>query len=149
MVTCIGQLDPRRNDFGVVFLAEKAPLALGDGNLLPPSGANKTAAIEFLKKAIPSGQTDPLPGLERAFDTLDKTASAAGGKIIFLLTDDDFPDSDAVVKLINKRNAKKDVHIFTVLVASRDKPPEKAQEMMKKIATENGGKYKFVNLAEE
>jgi hypothetical protein len=48
--------------------------------------------------------------------------------------------------LYKSMNSKKDVHVFTFLYGGGGKsgPPEKAEEAMKKIATENAGKYKYV-----
>ena len=98
-------------------------------------------AIRLLMGVYPSGQMDPLPTISRAFEVLSKE-EAGEEKVIFLVTDSDFPDNEAVIQLCRKLNEKKDVRIFTLLVGSEAKASAPAEEMMKAIASQSGGQYK-------
>jgi hypothetical protein len=143
MLTSIGQLDPKQ-DFDIILFTQGAPQEPVDKRLVPATPEYKGAATKFLKDAYAAGSTDPLPALSRAFEVLDKV-SDPGGKVVFFLTDSDFPDNDAVVKFCKAHNVKHDVHFFTFLYGGgKGGPPEKAEEAMKTIAKENGGKYKYV-----
>jgi phage FluMu protein Com len=132
MYTSIGNLEPNRQLFHVILFASGTPLEPADKRLVPPTGEYIRTVSRFLAQTTPSGPTDPLPALARAFDVLDK---AQGGKVIMLLTDSQFPDGEKVLQLIRQRNAKKDVSIYPFLYGDRTK---EAEDTMRKIAEENG-----------
>ena len=143
MLKSIGDLDPRQN-FHVIFFSEGAPVEPVEKRLVPANSEFKAKACEGLRGVFAKGQTDPIPALTRAFDVLDKTD--VGGKVLYLLTDAAFPDNQKVIDLCKSRNGnKKDVHIYTFLYGDR---PKEAEDAMKKIAADNGGKYKFVSAEE-
>ena len=75
---------------------------------------------------------DPLPALARAFEVLEK---ASGTKVIYLLTDSQFPDSQKVLQFLRQRNPKGDVCIHTLLYGAHSAD---AEETMKTISKENG-----------
>jgi hypothetical protein len=126
--------------FDILLFTEGQPMEMAGRKLLPADETNKKAAKEFVGEAQARGQTDPLPALKRAFEILNG-AEAGREKALFLLTDSDFPDNQAVVDLCRRLNAKKDVRICTVLYAGAERPSKKAEEAMKKIASQSGGTY--------
>ncbi|HZL37835.1 MAG TPA: hypothetical protein VFC78_21130 [Tepidisphaeraceae bacterium] len=67
-----------------------------DSQLLPATPANKRRAMDFLEGSTAVGSTDPIPGLEAAFRQRPQ--------VIYLLTDGDFPDNDAVLRRICQLN---------------------------------------------
>ena len=142
MLYSIGRLDPNQ-DFHMVFFADPNtnPMEPAGGGLLPATAENKGKAAEALKGVDAKGLTDPIPALSRALDVLAE-ANQPGGKVLYLLTDSQFPDAQKVIDLCAKHNPKKDVQIFTILYGDRSK---EAEATLKKIAEDNGGKYKFVS----
>jgi hypothetical protein len=143
MLTSIGQLDGAKQDFHVILFAEGKPQEADAKRLVPATPEYKARATEFLRQAYAKGDTNVLPALNRAFDVLEQAQTA--GKVIFLLTDSAFPDNQKVIDLCKARNTKKDVHVFTFLYGDRAK---EAEETMKKVAQENGGKFKYVSAEE-
>ena len=99
------------------------------------------------RRINPQGQTDPVPALQRAFNVLSRANTSKGrrGKLVYLLTDGDFPDNKAVLAAVRKENTKKDVHINTYLYGYKGK---QVVDVMQKIASENGGRYKHVSSDE-
>ncbi|MCX5670660.1 MAG: VWA domain-containing protein [Planctomycetota bacterium] len=144
MLISISRLRPSQ-DFHVLLFAEANPKELMHRRLVPASDRYKQDVADFLDSIRAEGKTDPIPALLRAFDVLAKADASKPGKVIYLLTDGVFPDSQAVLQAIRARNADKGVIIHTFLYGN--KPPE-AEKVMKDIAAENGGKYKFVSADE-
>jgi len=146
MVKSIEALKPEQ-DFHVVFFGGRRPVEAPEKKLLPASDENKKAMAEFLAGIPSSGVTQPVPAIERAFAALGRADKRKPGKIIYLLTDGDFSgedrftDNDAVLKAIRTLNADRDVAIHTVLFGKHTKAGE---AILKTIATENGGTYRFV-----
>jgi hypothetical protein len=89
-------------------------------------------AFEFIDGVVPQGETDPSKALERAF--------ACGPELVYFLTDGEF--DKAVVGLVKRLNARGEAAVSTILFVYR--PPE-AERMLKQIAEENRGEYKFVS----
>ncbi|MBI5723515.1 MAG: VWA domain-containing protein [Planctomycetes bacterium] len=144
MLTSIGQLkDPQ--DFHVIFYSDGPPMENPPRQLIQANKANRLMAAEFLKGITPERQTDPVPALKRAFDVLQ--GARKQGKLIYLLSDGLFPDNNAVLKLIAERNppGNGQVVIHTFLYGDR---PKEAEEVMKKIADQNKGRYRYVNPEE-
>ena len=127
--------------FGVVFFAADSPMEMAPKRLLHATDENKAKAAGFLEGVRPQGQTDPIPALQRAFYVLNK--ANGNGKVMLLLTDGVFPDNEKVLQTIRKLNVKKSIIIYTILYGDQD--PE-AVEVMKQIARENGGTYKFISV---
>ncbi len=143
-----GQVDdPNRVDqaFHVIFFAAGQPQEHGVRRLVAATEDNKASACMFLQEVQPGGQTDPVPALERAFAVLSQTAEHRPGKVLFLLTDGDFPDNQEVLDTIAQLNRRKTVMINTILFGRRT--PE-AERVMAQIARENRGEYKYVSLDE-
>ena len=129
-------------DFHVIMLADGDPLEKKPMTLTPPTEEHKLALAEFLVKIKAEGTTNPVKGVNRAFDVLKK-ANRLPGKAIYLLTDGAFPDNKAVLAAIRARNIKKDVLIHTFLLGGKSPIAEK---VMRQIAKENGGQYRYVDL---
>jgi uncharacterized protein with von Willebrand factor type A (vWA) domain len=109
--------------------------------MTPPTDQYKIALANFLETVKAESTTNPVKAINRAFTVLSR-ANKKQGKIIYMLTDGAFPDNNAVISAIRERNAKGDVLIHTFLYGW--KPPI-AEQVMKKIADENGGKYRYVS----
>jgi len=143
MLLSIAGLAPNRK-FHVVLFADGRPVEKSPRGMTPATEAAKVRLVKFLKPVRASGQTDPIPAINRAFDALAK-GSAGKVAIIHLLTDGVFPDNDAVLKTIRRRNASGRIQINTILYGNR---PPIAEEVMSRIAAENYGKYRFISRDE-
>jgi len=130
-----------RQDFHVIMFADGDPLEKKPMALTPPSEKYKLALAKFLETVKAERTTNPIKGIIRAFDVLAK-ANKRPGKIIYMLTDGAFPDNEAVLATIRAKNSRRDVLINTFLYGW--KPPI-AEKVMKQIASENGGQYRYVS----
>jgi len=130
----VGSLSPIHG-FNVVLFQEKNCKILNSGGLLSGTPENKKKTAAFLDDIMPQGATNCLPALEAAFKQ--------GPELIFLLTDGDFenPSNEEVVAWIRSHNTKK-VHICTIAFVDKGETYEK---VLRQIASENGGTYKFVS----
>ncbi len=126
-------------NFHVIFFAADEPEEFGHGRLVPAGRLAKKKVAEYLQNVVPRGQTDPVPALERAFAVLQ--GARKQGLVIYLLTDGRFPDNQKVLDVIDRLNTGRTVQIFTYLYGNR--PPE-AVAVMKRIAAENNGGYRYV-----
>ena len=142
MVSSIGRLGPVQN-FHAIFFNIGPPLENRPKRLVPATRENKRDVAHFLDKVIAQGRTDPVPALSRAFYVLDRAPRRSRGKVIFLLTDGDFPNNKAVLSLIDKRNARKQVRINTIMLNYRG---SLATQVMKRIAADSGGRFTFVEV---
>jgi hypothetical protein len=109
------------------------------------SADNRRNASAFLEEVTVSSTSDPLPGLTVAFNRHPD--------LIYLLTDGDFPDNEAVykkVKELNKPDANgKKAKINTIAFIDPAKDTEKDfRVLLEKIANENDGTFIVVNETE-
>jgi len=121
--------------FDIIFFGDNRSDSLSP-HMLMATPDNKVRATEFLETVTPRGPTDPLPALELAF--------AEKPQLIFLLTDGDFPDNDAVLKRIQELNGQKIVKISTIAFVGEGDTDTAFISLLKQIAAENGGIYKHV-----
>lgn len=128
--------------FHVLLMAEGPPAEAPPGRLAPADDNQKVAVAEFLDPFRAQGRTDPLPALNRAFDVLDKADPEPPGKIILLVTCGMPAAPDKLLQLARERNAKQEVIIHTFMVGPRQ---AKAEAMFKRLAEENGGRYRYVS----
>ena len=127
--------------------------ARGEADENPPrslvyaSPANKAQAYKYLKTIRAGGgsPTNPLVAIKRAFDVLAHPPNKKRGKLMFLLTDGEFHDNQEVRKKIAGWNKRKDVFINTILYATGG---EDIRRVLKQIAEENGGRFKFEDYNE-
>jgi len=123
--------------FNIMFFSEDTFLPLDPKGLLLATPEVKRKSYEFLDKTAPHGSSDPVPGIKAAF--------AMGPQLIYMLTDGDFPDNNRVIEEIRKLNKDKKVKINTIAFMDRG---EQYEKLLKQIADENGGLFKFVSDAE-
>jgi len=119
--------------FDVIFFQEK-DVATAARSLVVANPDNKRKAYAFLEQIAAHGSTDPIPALKLAFDQRPQ--------LIYLLTDGDFPDNQAVLQYIQGRNGDHKVKINTIAFVGRG---EEYEKIMKKIAQDSGGVFKYVS----
>jgi len=149
VVRSIARLNPEQ-DFHVILFSDGEPDENPSRRLIHPDRRGKQEAVRFLEAAKPGGGrgskkssgTDPLPGLMRAFDVLDKADNSKHGKIVNLLADADFSDFEKVRDAVRRRNGNRAVQINTYQYGFAH--PD-AVKFMKALAAENGGQYKFIS----
>ena len=119
--------------FSVIFFQETT-CTTSDAKLLLATPECKRKAYDFVDRTAARSGTDPLPAIRLAFQQ--------GAELIYLLTDGDFPDNDAVIQELRKLNSTKKVKVNTLAFIDRDESYEK---VLKQIAAENGGSFRFVS----
>ena len=153
MLMSISRLRPPQDFHVILFASDKqldkridAPAVLENPpkKLVPAEYEQKEKVAEFLTTVVPEGHTNPIPALRRAFAVL-KQANARPGKLIYLLTDGEFPDNEAVLRAIREANPGSKVFINTYLYDFR---APTAVSVMKQIADESGGLYRYVPVNE-
>jgi hypothetical protein len=144
MLRSIGLLQDSQS-FHIILFAHGKPLEPKNRNLKRATYENKMAASDFLEPIFAVKDTNPVGAINRAFDVLSQARGR--GRLIYLLTDAGFDDNQAVLDAISEKNASlrgdKKVLINTFLYGSK---PEEAVRVMKQIAAENGGKYRYVPI---
>ncbi|MGB2755197.1 MAG: VWA domain-containing protein [Phycisphaerae bacterium] len=125
----IGEL-PEEKEFHVLFYSSGPCVEMPTRRLVDATERNKQFAYEFIDGIIAQGETDPSDALRRAF--------AVHPEVLYLLTDGEF--DRAIVGLVQDLNAGGRVRVHTIGFLYR--PGEK---VLKQIAAENGGNYKFVS----
>ena len=121
--------------FDIIFFGDNRAIGLSP-SLIMATPQNKVRATNFLEGVTPRGSTDPLPALELAFQQRPQ--------LIFLLTDGDFPDNDAVLKRIRDLNRQKTVKVNTIAFIGESDHDTAFISLLEQIAAENGGIYKHV-----
>lgn len=139
MLMSIAKLKPIQ-DFHVILFAEGPPLEPRARRLVAATNDYKEKVAVWLDDIEAQGQTDPIPALLRAFDVLSR-ANRRPGRLVYLLTDADFPDNARVLKTVEQHNKDKRVMINTYLYGD---PKKTAVDVMTKIAENNGGRFKVV-----
>jgi hypothetical protein len=128
----VGSLKPIQS-FNVIFFRDERAAALSSNELLLAVPVNQRKFDRFLEDVNPSGQTDPIPALEIAFRQKPD--------LIWLLTDGDFPDNQAVLEFIRRRNKGGHVRINTIAFVDRGGVYE---QVLNTVAAENGGVFKYI-----
>ncbi|MCY2931126.1 MAG: VWA domain-containing protein [Planctomycetota bacterium] len=141
-------------DFHVVFFAKDAFEENPTRRLVAATEANKRDALSFLKKIVASGYgSSPIPALDAAFKAMQSLPNEAGkNKLMYVLTDGDFDTTafkykglvgnDAVIAWLRDHNTDKMIHVYPIILG--DKPAKETEDSMRKIASENGGEYRYV-----
>jgi len=122
--------------FDVIFFSADRYVAL-DEQLLLAFPETKRRAFDFLDRTAPHGSSDPIPGLRAAFATKPE--------LIYVLTDGDFPNNAQVLAEIRNLNAGHKVKINTIAFMDRG---EEYEKLLKQVAEENGGAFKFIEERE-
>ena len=144
MMNSIAKLGPEQ-DFHVILFNDGLPAENPPRRLVRATRENRRDLAHFLSRVVAYRRTDPVPALERAFAVLRQADPRLKGKVIFLLTDAEFPDSKKVLRVVARLNRDKQVRINTFLYAYK---PVHAERVMAKIAADNGGQYRFVPAGE-
>jgi hypothetical protein len=120
--------------FNIVFFQDEKCTAL-DQNLLFATPDNKRKAFKWLEEQTTTGTTNPIPGIELAFKNKPQ--------LIYLLTDADFPDNNAVRDAIKRMNTSKQTRVNTIIFVGDgdDDVTGTFVELMKEVAKDNGGVY--------
>jgi len=132
----VGELSEDK-EFHVIFYSSGPPVELPTRRLVNATERNKQLAFEFVDGIIPQGETDPSKALERAF--------ASGPELVYLLTDGEF--DRAIIELTKRLNTGGKVVVHTIGFLYT-KPGTDAERVLKTIAEQNGGNYKFVSEAD-
>ncbi|HUU10231.1 MAG TPA: VWA domain-containing protein [Phycisphaerae bacterium] len=117
-------------EFHVIFYSSGPPAEMPTRRLVPATERNKELACEFIDHVVAQGQTDPSQAIRRAL--------AAGPELIYLLTDGEF--DRAIIDLVRHENAGRNVRVFTIGFVYRA-----GEEILRQIARENHGEYKFIS----
>jgi len=128
----ISQLD-EDSQFHVIFYSSGPPVEMPTRRLVNATERNKQLAFEFVNGVIAQGETDPSKALERAYSSKPE--------VIYLLTDGEFDRQ--IIDLVKRLNTGKKVVVHTIGFLYKT-----GEEILKKIASDNGGTYKFVSEAD-
>lgn len=125
--------------FSIVFFADGKVLSFENGNLVNATPENKRKANKWLDDLTTSGTSDPIPGLEVAF--------RGKPELMYILTDGDFPNNDAVISKVAQLNGGKRTRINTIAFSSTegDEQSESFIKFLTLLADQNGGKFKAVS----
>ncbi|MGB2976598.1 MAG: VWA domain-containing protein, partial [Phycisphaerae bacterium] len=116
--------------FDVIFYSSGPPVEMPPRRFADATERNKQLAVEFIDSVFAQGETDPSGALERAF--------ALQPDAIYLLTDGEF--DSAIVGLVKRLNADGQVKVHTICFLY-----DLGEKLLKEIAAQNGGQYKFVS----
>ena len=127
--------------YNVVFYTDGGKFHIADKNgLIMANLDNKRNTQRFLDDITPTGTTDPVPGLEAAFKQQPQ--------LLYFLSDGEFNNLKSykeVTDAISRFNKDKKVKVNTILFETFEPG---AEEVMKQIAAENGGSYRYVREAD-
>lgn len=157
LLRSLGELQPSQS-FHVIFFSQGEPLE-GPPRRLTAATDEQRAAAARAMQAMPRPEsprqggynnTDPVPALRRAFEVLRRPPTGKPGRLIYLLTDGDFADNQAVLAEMERLNRGRDVHINAILYATALELSggSMAAELLQTIAADHGGSYKWVNVSE-
>jgi hypothetical protein len=128
----ISELDDER-EFHVIFFSSGPPVEMPTRRLVNATERNKQMAFEFIDSVVAQGETDPSKALERAF--------SCQPELIYLLTDGEFDRQ--IIDLVKRLNTGNKVTVHTIGFVYR-----MGEDILKQIAQENNGNYKFVSEAD-
>ena len=123
---------PQNARFMIYFFdggVEKLPS--NNNNMLAAVPKNISWAEGWVKSRGMGGGTDPRAALKSGFNLKPDT--------VWLLTDGQFNDEAGALSVIRHANSKKSVRINTLAFMDRD-----GERVLKQIARENDGTYRFV-----
>jgi hypothetical protein len=135
LIKAVQRLKPIQS-FSIIFFQDaRTPMAMGPA-LAMATSENKRKAATFLEGVSSIGTTDPIPGIEAAFRQQPE--------LIYLLTDGDFPDNDAVLARITELNKGKKVRVNTIAFVGSGDSDTAFLGLLKKIADQTGGNFRHV-----
>lgn len=121
------------SQFHIIFYSSGPPVEMPARRLMPATDRNRIMAMEFIDTVIAMGGTDPMQALERAF--------AVQPDVIYLLTDGEF--DKAVIDALKRLNVGRKTRVSTIGFLYQ---PD--NEVLRAIAAQNGGEYRFVSEAD-
>lgn len=119
-----------KNSMHIIFFSSGDPLEMPTKRLVPATQRNKRMAFEFIESVDVAGQTDPADAIKRAF--------VLRPELIHLLTDGEFDRE--IAGLVGRLNGAKKIVVNTISFIYRG-----GEKVLKQIAKENGGTYKFIS----
>jgi hypothetical protein len=125
--------------FNVVFSKGRltdAPAA--DRQMIRGDSRGKRKAADFAERFTPSGGSDPLPALRKAFGFKPD--------VVYLATDGQFWNGDMVVQAVNKMNAAKAVKLHVVWVRLGREHNERT--FLRALAQAGGGEFRVAAKGE-
>ncbi|HET6246816.1 MAG TPA: VWA domain-containing protein [Tepidisphaeraceae bacterium] len=122
--------------FSIIFFRDSQHPDVLDASLVAGTPQNKSKAGTFLEGVTATGSTNPIPGIEAAF--------RQNPELIYLLTDGDFQDNDAVLNRIRELNKNHKVRINTIAFVGMNDTDTAFLDLLKTIARESGGKFRHV-----
>ena len=134
MLRSIGALGEGQR-FHIILFADGRTLEGPRRRLTEPTRGAKGAAAKFLSRVRPSGRTEPVVALSRAFSVL--RAGGEESRLICLLTDGAFPDSARVLRTIRRLNPRGGVRINTYLYGRSGS----GAGTLRRMARESGGRF--------
>ncbi len=136
----ISKLKPIQ-EFNVIFFNEDKGVfvtAVDMQKLMPATPPNIRKTSDWLGKFSVRGSTNPIPAIELAFKQKPQ--------LMYVLSDGEFDNLvsyDEVIKTVATLNSDKKVKVNTIMFGDRD---PRAEQALKKIADDNGGRMIFVSL---
>jgi len=121
------------HSYHFIFMTKKFK-ELPSTKAVPALGRIKKLTANYLNAQIASGQTSPIPSINRAFDVLQ---GVKGDKIILIVADGFADDGAALLQAIAAKNKDRSVKVFTILWNGNDA----TGKTLKQIGSENGGKF--------
>ena len=134
LLSAIQPLRPFQS-FGVIFFQDEKFTSLTSA-LLTATPENKRRADKFLEDVTTTGPTNPIPGIELAFKQHPQ--------LIYLLTDGDFPDNNAVLSRVRELEKTNKVKINTIAFITSSDTDTAFLSLLQQISTETGGVFKQV-----
>lgn len=133
----IGELSEEQRFNVFWFNDEKRPQRWAR-TLMPATIENKRAAFKAIDEVVPEGKTDPIPAVTGAL-------RYRGLDVMFLLSDGDFGEQNLdVLESIREANRGKGTIINTILFLGQGYYMGTGENVLQRIARENGGTYKHV-----
>jgi hypothetical protein len=105
--------------------------------------ACKALANQWIAEVTVANNSDPLSGI--------RFGLSQQPLLMYLLTDGAFNNNDAVIAEIRRLNARKQTRINTIAVFLTDAPASDrmvCEDVLRRIAQENGGRFKVVLTSE-
>ncbi len=123
----------RVQQFHVIFFSGGLPLEAPPRKFVHAIHEYKKAAFEFIEAVEASGSTDPIPAVGRAIQL--------GSDLIYFLTDGEF--SPDLITRLRDWNRDHSVRVYTIAFVRRN-----GEDLLRQIAQENGGEFRFVSEAD-
>src|SRR2546423_579417 len=136
-------LQPNQS-FNILFFQRQGANVFSPG-LVVANPNNKQRAYQFLEQVELASNSNPIPAL--------KTVFGQKPQLVYLLTDGDFEGvssdvtNEMVLQELRKLNQQKQTRMNTIAFFSPDQPDsdrKPCEDVLRKIAEENGGKFKVV-----